>query len=94
MSSGPKKLNISEMWKLYRLLKDGVSNPLGTDLFENVRYIFSHVSSQYLKSAFHVMYGNDVSFKTSKDFLVLFSNGLVGCKFFDFYKAMENFDVH
>jgi len=81
----PKKLTISEMWQLYRLLKDGVSNPLGKDLFDNVKHIFSKVNPQYIRKSIKIMYGDDVHWETSNEVLLLFSAGLIGCKFFEFH---------
>jgi len=89
MNSNLKKLNIKEIWELYRLLKDSIPNPLGKDAFDNVKHVFTKANPLYIKKALHIMYGDDIHLTNMNEAIVLFSNGIIKSGFFEFHNYVS-----
>ena len=84
MNSNLKKLNLKEIWELYRLLKDSIPNPLSKNSMDNITHVFTKANPKYIQKALHVMYGDEIHLTNMNEAIVLFANGISQSGFFEF----------
>lgn len=77
MTLSPKRLNFSEMWKLYRTIKKGLPEKSEEFLVYEVIKIMEGLDTQSFKQSLSVMYGKNFhNNKTPADFALLFIKGI------------------
>jgi hypothetical protein len=88
----PKHLSFDEMWKLYKLLEDGVSGKQKEYLIDEVSRVMEKITQEnYLKSL-SILYDNQIEYRRldAIDSIILFIDGLNFNKFFDFCSFVGN----
>ena len=85
MSLSPKKLSISEMWDLYKLLGKGFGKEL---LVDEVMEILTNTPSHKIQQSLDIMY-DAVSTADPTERLKLLIDGLKISEFFAFQNFME-----
>ena len=91
MTLSPKRLSFDEMWKLYNLLKQGVSGKQKEYLIDELSDLLEKISQEnYLKSL-SLMYNDKIEYAKLLpiDSILLFVDGLNFNKFFDFCNVIQ-----
>lgn len=85
----PKKLNLSEMWKVYQLLYPAVSTiEMDDSVIDNVLDIIELSTPEALLEVMGIMYDNKARFNNPMEFNELFIKGLSENEFFVFHAHM------
>ena len=85
----PKKLNLSEIWELYILLKPALDDrDTEKDLLDEISKLLELSPSGTLVACLHVLYDN-INIVSGEDALMLFIQGLDKNEFYTFVEYIK-----
>ena len=84
MSSSPKHLSIREVWKLYKILKDGLQDEKEF-VVDEISHVMDKIDTASFKKSLGVMFGMDFPKDLPPiEYALMFAKGIKGSGILDF----------
>lgn len=85
----PKKLNIDEAWKVYKLLGDSLKVSQDAMVLDLVMNIVNKVSKENVRSTLEIMYGDDFEIRPPDNIASLLISGISDNNLISFYNMIS-----